>query len=171
MIFAHDTVMTFVASTDAFLALATAITDDRWRGIPAGEEWSAAHTVEHVVLTNRATLGRLRRLADGTPMAGVPRFPDEKIVETMFHGIPAPPGLAEPIGRFTTRAEGEAALIAVCDEIAGCAATEGDRLRDVGFAHPVFGMFDGVQWILFLAAHTDNHIPQLRRLRDGAFAI
>ena len=28
------------------------------------------------------------------------------------------------------------------------------------------GMFDGVQWILFLAAHTDNHIPQLRRLSN-----
>jgi hypothetical protein len=37
--------------------------------------------------------------------------------------------------------------------------------RDFGLAHPVFGVFDGVQWILFLAAHADNHTPQLRALR------
>jgi hypothetical protein len=31
----------------------------------------------------------------------------------------------------------------------------------------VIGVFDGVQWVLFVGAHTDNHIPQLRRLREA----
>lgn len=38
-------------------------------------------------------------------------------------------------------------------------------LRAYGLLHPVFSVFDGVQWILFAAAHTDNHLPQLRGLR------
>jgi len=57
-----------------------------------------------------------------------------------------------------------AALIAVRGGIAESVQTAGERLRAIGFVHPVFGMFDGMQWVLFLAAHTDNHIPQLHRL-------
>jgi hypothetical protein len=43
-------------------------------------------------------------------------------------------------------------------------ATTAD-LRAHGLPHPVFGVFDGVQWILFAAAHTDSHLPQLRALQ------
>ena len=64
-----------------------------------------------------------------------------------------------PTGRFATTAEGATALRAVRDDIAACARIEAGHLRDVGFEHPVFGTFDGVQWVLFLAAHTDNHVP------------
>jgi hypothetical protein len=82
----------------------------------------------------------------------------------MFAG-PAPPGLAEPTGRFATRAEGIAALIEIRDElVAWVQATTAD-LRAHGLPHPAFGVFDGVQWILFAAAHTDNHQPQLRALQ------
>ena len=96
-------------------------------------------------------------------MAGVARMPDAQIVEGMFRGVPAPPGAAEPTGRFATRADGAAALLAVRDGVVDCVRSHGDRLREIGFPHPVFGPFDGVQWVLFLAAHTDNHIPDLRR--------
>jgi hypothetical protein len=167
VISAQEALATFFQSTTSFLALIDGTTDDRWPLRSAGEEWSPAETVEHVVLTNRATLRRLQHVADAVPMANVARFPDSQIVEQMFHGVPAPTGLAEPTGRFATRAEGVSALIAVRDGVADSARVEDGRLRDIGFVHPVFGTFDGVQWILFLAAHTDNHIPQLRRLRDA----
>ena len=164
---AREAVARFFRSTESFLALVDGLADDHWRLRPAGEEWSPGETVEHVVLTNRATLRRLQRVADAVPMTTVARIPDARIVERMFHGVPAPPGLAQPTGRFATRAEGVTALITVRDGVADSVRIEGDRLRDVGFAHPVFGTFDGVQWVLFLAAHTDNHIPQLRRLRGA----
>jgi hypothetical protein len=162
---AHDALATFLRSTEAFLALVEEIADAAWSVRPVGEEWSAAETVEHVVLTNRATLKRLRDRTGATPIDGAARFPDARIVEQMFHGVPAPPGAAEPTGRFATRAEGVAALVAVREDIAKAVREAGDRLRDVGFVHPVFGMFDGVQWVLFVGAHTDNHVPQLQRLR------
>jgi hypothetical protein len=158
----------FLQSTESFLALVEGIGDRRWLVPPAGEEWSPAQTLEHVVLTDHSTLRRLRQLDDGVPMTDVARFPDARIVEAMFRDVPAPPGLAEPTGRFGTHAEGVAALTTVRDDIARCVRSESPRLRAVGFVHPVFGTFDGVQWILFLAAHTDNHIPELRRLRDAA---
>lgn len=157
----------FLQSTASFLALVEDVGDARWPVRPAGEEWSPAETLEHVVLTDRATLRRLRQLDDGVPMTDAARFPDVRIVEAMFRDVPAPPGLAEPTGRFGTRAEGVAALTTVRDDLARCVRSESHRLRAVGFVHPVFGTFDGVQWVLFLAAHTDNHIPDLRRLRDA----
>src|SRR5262249_14754032 len=132
------------------------------------EEWSPAETVEHVVMTNRATLRRLRQADDALPMADTRRFPDADIVEQMFHGVPAPPGLSQPTRSFAAARDGTGALTAGRDGVVESVRIDGDRLRAIGFMHPVFGMFDGVQWVLFLAAHTDNHIPQLRRLRNRA---
>jgi hypothetical protein len=161
MIPADQALRRFVESTDALLALIDSV-GERWSERVPGEEWTRAQIVEHVVQTNRATLTRLRGLDQATPMAGVPRFPDERIDERMFQGVPAPPGLPEPTGRFATGADGAAALRAVRDDVVACVRTEAGRLRDVGFTHPAFGTFDGVQWVLFLAAHTGNHVPALR---------
>ena len=168
VISAEQTVRRFLQSTASFLTLLDGLGTDRWLMRPAGEEWSAAETVEHVVLTNRAALRRLQHVDEGLPMVDATRFRDAEIVGQMFHGVPAPPGLAEPTGRFATRAEGVAALTMVRDGVTEALQTGGERLRAIGFTHPVFGIFDGVQWALFLAAHTDNHIPQLRRLTQSA---
>jgi hypothetical protein len=167
---ADDALERFLRATAAFRAPLDGVrSDEEWRSRPEGEPWSLADTVEHVVLSNRATLTRFRTDLLQTPVAAdASRFPDERITERMFHGVPAPPGLAEPMGRFATRADGVAALTAVRDGIAEFVRANAARLRDVGLPHPVFGSFDGVQWVLFLGAHTDNHAPQLRRLCDAA---
>jgi hypothetical protein len=84
----------------------------------------------------------------------------------MFDGAPSPPtDLAEPKGRFATRTEGIAALVQIHDELVAWGRGTAADLRAYGLPHPVFGVFDGVQWMLFAAAHTDNHLPQLRALR------
>jgi hypothetical protein len=59
------------------------------------------------------------------------------------------------------------ALTAVRDGITEYVRTAGEAMRDFGLPHPVFGMFDGVQWVLFASAHADNHVPQLRRLGEA----
>lgn len=124
-----------------------------------------AETVEHVVLTNHAILARLGQLLTAPFASDAPRFDDAAISGEMFRSAGPAPALAEPTGRFATRAEGVAALAAACDGIASWATETRQDLRAYGLPHPVFGSFDGVQWILFSAAHTDNHIPQLRTLR------
>lgn len=151
----------FLASTAAALAQLDGVSDADWRACPDGEPWSLAQTIEHLVVTNQATLGRLR--AKHRP--GPPSMPDDAITARMFDGVPPPPGVPEPTGRWSARADGVAALIEVRDAITAEVQTKGDALRDVAAPHPVFGLFDGVQWVLFAAAHTDNHRPQLERLR------
>ncbi len=156
----------FERSTRVFLDVLDGVSEQAWRLRPAGEEWSVAETVEHVVLTNRSVCARLRQLVAAPLPDGAPRFADGAISAHMFEiAGPAPPGLAEPTGRFPTRAEGIAALHEVRDElVAWTRATQAD-LRAHGLPHPVFGLLDGVQWICFAAAHTDNHLPQVRLLQ------
>jgi len=167
---AAEAVERFLRSTQTLLAALGTVPNARWLLRPEGEEWSLAETVEHVVLTDEATLARFRGRLLGSPFPeDATRFPDERIGEEMFRG-PAPPGLAEPTGRFASKAEGVAALGAVRDAVADFARREGDRLRGCALPHPVFGPFDGVQWVLFLAAHTDNHRPQIERLCRAAKA-
>ena len=118
------------------------------------------------MLTDRLIRARLQQLLAAPLPADAPPFDDAAISAGMFETAgPAPPGLAEPKGRFATRAEGIAALIEIRDELVAWARATRADLRAHALPHPVFGVFDGVQWILFAAAHTDNHLPQLRALR------
>jgi hypothetical protein len=156
----------FERSTRSFLDALDGVSERAWSLRPVGEEWSLAETLEHVVLTDRSVRAGLQQLLAAPLPDGAPRFDDAKITARMFETAgPPPPGLAEPKGRFATRAEGLAALIEVRDELVDRARTATADLRAHGLPHPVFGVFDGVQWILFAAAHTDNHLPQVRALR------
>lgn len=166
MIDTAKAVARFERATRTFRDVLDSVSDRVWRVRPAGEPWSLAETAEHVVLTDRAVGARLQQLLAAPFPDEAPRFDDTAISAGMFETAgPVPPGLAEPTGRFATRAEGAAALTDACDElIAWVRATTAD-LRAHGLPHPVFGIFDGVQWILFAAAHTDSHLAQLRALQ------
>jgi hypothetical protein len=166
MIDAAGALARFERSTRSFLDALDGVSDAEWRLRPPGAEWSLAETVEHVVLTDRGIRARLEQLGAAPLAADVPRFDDAGITAAMFENAsPPPPGLAEPKGRYATCAEGIGALVQAGEELVACARGTGADLRTLGLPHPVFGVFDGVQWILFAAAHTDNHLPQLRALR------
>lgn len=162
---ARDALGRFLVSTASVLALLDDLSDADWRACPDGEPWSLAQTIEHLVVTNQAALGRLRAKR---PKTGRPALHDEAITARMFEGLPPPPGVPEPTGRWSARADGVAALTDVRDAIEAEVRASGDALRDVAAPHPAFGLFDGVQWLLFAAAHTSNHLPQLERLRDAS---
>jgi hypothetical protein len=163
---AVEAVARFERSTRSFLEALEGASERAWRLRPDGETWSLAETVEHVVLTDRSVRARLQQLLAAPLPAGAPRFDDGAISAGMFETAgPVPPGLAEPKGRFATRAEGIAALAEVRDELVAWVRGTAADLRAYGLPHPVFGVFDGVQWILFAAAHTDNHLPQVRALQ------
>jgi len=166
MIDAAAAVARFEQSTGSFLQLLDGVSEREWQLRPAGEPWSLAETVEHVVLANRSIHATLQRLLAAPLSAGAPRYDDCAISSDMFAtAAPPPPGAGEPKGRFTTREQGLAALTEVRDGLIAWARDTRADLRAHGLPHPVFGVFDGVQWILFAAAHTDNHLPQLRGLR------
>lgn len=165
MIDAADAIARFERSTRSFLDALDGVSERAWQVRPTGEAWSLADTVEHVVIANRLVRARLPQLLAAPLPPGTPRFDDAAISAGMFDGAAPPPtDLAEPKGRFATRTEGISALLQIHDELVAWARGTAADLRAYGLRHPVFGVFDGVQWILFAAAHTDNHLPQLRAL-------
>jgi len=166
MIDAEAAVARFEQSTRSFLQLLDGVSEREWRLRPAGETWSLSETVEHVVLANRSIHATLQRLPTVPLSASALRCDDSVISSDIFAtAAPPPPGAGEPKGCFTTRAQGLAALTEIRDKLVAWARETRADLRAHGLPHPVFGVFDGVQWILFAAAHTDNHLPQLRALR------
>ena len=152
-------------STRAFLDLIDGVPDAAWLARPAGEEWSIAETVEHVVLADRAILAALGRLLAAPSEWDDGRVDDAAITAAMFAGAGPAPGIAPPLGRYATRAEGVAALRAAADAIVAWASGRREDLRARCRPHRVFGTFDGVQWLLFAAAHQDSHAAQVRGLR------
>jgi hypothetical protein len=142
------------------------VSDVQWRTRPAGHAWSIGETAEHVASASGNVAERLARKLLASPFpAGVPRFDDAAIAPAMFDTDAPPPPLALPTGRFARPEEGVAALRAACDALAAFALRTTADLRAYGLPHPLFGPFDGVQWLLFAAAHTENHAPDLRALR------
>jgi hypothetical protein len=139
----RDAVARFERSTCAFLDALDGVSERVWRLRPAGEAWSLAETAEPVVLTDRSIRASLDHLLTAPLPAGAPRFEDAAISADTFG--PAAPGLAEPQGRFVTRADGIAALVAVCEELVAWARGPAADLRAYGLPHPVFGVFDGIQ--------------------------
>jgi hypothetical protein len=45
-----------------------------------------------------------------------------------------------------------------------------EHVTRLTFEHPIFGLLDGVQWLLFAASHHDNHTRDLLELRELASA-
>jgi len=90
---------------------------------------------------------------------------------TIFDGDgPPPPDAQEPTGTWT----GPHAAISQFTKASGALAdwyrrTDAD-LRSLTYPHPIFGLLDGVQWLLFAASHHDNHTRDLQELREQARA-
>jgi hypothetical protein len=151
---------------DAMTAYANACaptTNSDWvrQGAPRG--WSMAETTEHVATTNigiRRIVGALRPLEQGQAIA----LDDREINVDMFRGDGAPPGPG-PTGTWIDAREAvaqfEGSMMALIE------LTNGDEhdLRAGAFEHPVFGLMDGVQWLLFAAVHTNSHVAEINQLR------
>src|SRR6186997_65779 len=76
MIDAAAAVARFAHSTRAFLDTLDGVTEQEWHHRPAGENWSLAEALEHVVLADRGVYARLERVLAAPFPAGSPRFDD-----------------------------------------------------------------------------------------------
>ena len=152
-------------ATERFVAECARATDGQWLFRPTPTQWSMAHVTEHVAISNGNIRQMLTKRLLDSPIGG--RATDVVDVEIpyLFYRGDEPPNVATPTGDWTNRETAMEALSASARAILEWAGGVNADLRTVGIAHPVFGLLDGVQWLLFAAAHTERHRAQLIGLR------
>jgi len=156
-------------SSQRFKAVVAAVPEDRWNLSTSPDIWAPAGVAEHIIVTDSV----VARLLNSVLPASEPReLTDDhrRLDDLILSRVPdrspgrpriQAPEFVQPKGRFATR---EAALEAfwkgrgrLVEFVRTCEAP----LRLQTAPHPVFGMIDGYQWILFTAAHTQRHCAQL----------
>jgi DinB superfamily len=150
----------------AYVQACGAPTEREWvrQGPPRG--WSMAETTEHVATTNTGIhrlVGALRPVERGEAIA----LDDREINVGMFRGDGAPPGPG-PTGTWTNADEAVARFEQSMQGLIEHTNADESALRAGVFEHSVFGLMDGVQWLLFAAVHTNSHLAEITELRAPA---
>lgn len=146
------------AAADRFVRTVN-VAPGSWRFAPPGG-WSPSQITEHVAIS----CDNIARLLAG-PLAanpierGATGVLDVEIPYLFYRGD-EPPNVATPTGTWTDPADGARRFADSVDAIATWAASTSLDLRTVGVRHPVFGVLDGMQWLLFAAAHVERHRAQ-----------
>lgn len=163
------------ATGDGFLKAVEETGETEWLFKPAPERWSVAETAEHttVVLSSVARMITTKLLEQPLPpRESSPRITDDQIIRLLFDRSRRreAPATTLPSGRYTSRAETLTAFSTARDHLMEWVSVTEVDLREFGSPHPALGKLDGVQWLLFLAAHTERHTRQILETRELAVA-
>lgn len=155
----------------AFLVTLDGIPADRLHRAPAGH-WTPAQLVWHCAKVERGVARLIERLDAAIPeMATVPPGPQPDRVLHILDHIPYhdrsqkrqaieglfPPDAIDLDAERERLSDGRAQLLAAMRQA-------GPRLSLIKYEHPLFGPFDGWQWVLSVGKHEERHIGQLREV-------
>ena len=144
------------------------LSQEQWHFKPDSECWSIAEIVEHLATVEAFVPTMIQaRVLSSEPIKETLESNDLPL-QTRVAGRRSKVQAAEmarPKGRWRLEAELIAAFCAARDNTIAYAAATQDDLRHHAGAHPSLGVLDGYQWLLFLAAHTERHIAQIRELQ------
>jgi hypothetical protein len=163
------------ASTRGFLETLGGLPQEQWNYRAAPEQWSVAETAEHTAVVLRG----IERLC-ATKILAMPLAADDPARRMRDGDLPRimadrsrlieAPDMVRPKGRYATPAEFREAITASTEGLIAWAREHAAVLRTVGAPHPIFGPIDAVQWLEFLAAHTERHARQVEEVRrKGGF--
>lgn len=168
----HDRlVQELTATSEGFLRSLEGIPDDRWNYSPSPDIWSVGQTAEHTaaVFRNVQKLVSTKLLQQPLEPGEQVRLSDEGIVMRMFDRntkFDAPTFVA-PKGRWATQGELIAAFLQARVDLLKFLDESTADLRAYAFDHVFMGPMDGVQWVLFAAAHTERHTRQILEFRQA----
>jgi hypothetical protein len=158
-----------------FLEACSTLAAEEWQFRPTGigdRAWTIPQVIEHVTDANRGILKVLRRLVASLPRGDqAPDFEDDDLPYLFYGGGGSPPaGIAEPTGALTSRVESIAALQGSVRAVLEWYDGIDVDLREFAATHPAFGLFDGAQWLLFMAVHMRQHRGQVLDVRMACAA-
>ncbi len=160
-----------VQTRDALLAQAGALSAEQWIFKPSSDRWSIAEIIEHLVIVEGRVQQRISDMLKPDADPGAPsQTEDQYIIEQLplrTNKVQAPE-LIRPKGTWNGP-EALKQFLAVRQSTLELLASR-PRLRGWTFPHPIYGPWDGYQWILAAAAHSARHTEQIRELKaDAAF--
>jgi hypothetical protein len=130
---------------------------DAWGWSPPSGGWSISEVAEHVAISSGNILAGLEHRLQPIGAASVT---DDEIPYLFYRGD-EPPDVGKPTGSWIDRVDAAAELSSRTKALMEWATASTLDLRTHGFAHPLFGRLDGVQWILFTGAHAMRHRSQI----------
>ena len=145
--------------SDRFTTTVGAMSARQWSYRAPSGGWSVSEVTEHVAIANQGVFRRLSRGLE-TPLRNPLGVTDDEIPYLFYLGD-EPPNVATPTGTWTDADDGATTFRASAQALIDWAAESELDLRSYGASHPVFGLMDGVQWLLFASAHTERHRRQL----------
>jgi hypothetical protein len=138
----------------------------QWDFKPASDAWSAAENMEHIVLVESGIHAIIEGMneAPGPLPAGDRREMDEFILNQIPKRSRKGKALerAWPIGRWSG-SEALQQFVQCREQSIRLLITR--QLRAHVFPHPLFGPWDGYQWLLAAASHGARHTEQIREVK------
>ena len=158
----------YLASTrDALVEALSGLSDSQWKFRSAPDRWSIAEIMEHVAFIEgriQEIIGNLKEAPADLPMREV-----KQVDEFVLYMIPSrelkvrAPERIRPTGRWAGPEAREVFLNGRKKTFELLAATP--HLRGRVLPHPIFGAWDGYQWILAAAGHAARHTSQICELK------
>lgn len=153
-------------SRDALRALAGGLTEAEWHARPRPDAWSPLQIVEHLAITERSVLVLVTERLPRRPPAPDDRRSEVRdddvvrVTENREKRLVAPDRV-QPQGPTPSPREVLAAFEADRAAVLRYVDETRDDLRARLAPHPIAGVLDAYQWLLFLGAHTNRHVAQL----------
>ena len=139
---------------------------------PAGDRWSVAEVLEHLnIIEARVTQLVAGRLAAARAAGLGPELETSPILDTVdrarirdrSHRATAPDSV-RPRSEHDFTAAWTALQQSRADLRAAVLANDGLALGEVTHEHPVLGLINFYQWLVFLGAHEVRHADQIREI-------
>ena len=137
-------------------------------GERSDEGWTPLQIGEHIAVCEEAILGLVRDIIAVRPpdpaLRAKVQWSDQDMVSTVSYpkNKAISPDSMLPTGRFKTIDEAANAFAQARTLTIEFASTTEVDLRERVFPHPALGPMDGVQWLLFQAAHSTRHANQIQ---------
>ncbi len=151
------------------LRAADSIPAEQWKTPPDRGGWCAAELVAHLIMVERAVIGKADRVLQKAPIQfsmlkkfHVPLALVEARIIRRKTPIPLDPDLVQE----------KETMLAVLREVrertlAFLEETDGRDLSKYRWAHPALGSLDMYKWFQFIASHEVRHEKQLREISAG----
>ncbi len=161
------------ATRKQFLDLLAGVNEAQWRWKPAPERWSLEEVAEHIALSEE-TLYQAVQQALAKPAAAVDGAEQRKKDALIVASVPnrerrvQAPEMLRPRKTFPTKAATIEAFKKARDRNIAFVRETQASLREHLADHPALGPLDAYQWLVFISAHCERHIAQMREVTETA---